>query len=91
MSRSTILRLLPGLALILLLTTLPAAAQTAARTPAVNTTVTSAPASFTNATASAPERVLGRADLLPYLETIRRQYPRLYERLRREVPPDQLE
>lgn len=72
MSRSTILRLLPGLALILLLTTLPAAAQTAARTPAVNATVT-----------SAPERVLGRADLLPYLETIRRQYPRLYERLRR--------
>lgn len=37
------------------------------------------------------ERVLDRADLLPYLETIRRQYPRLYERLRREVPPEQFQ
>lgn len=38
-----------------------------------------------------PERTLERTDLLPHLETIRRQYPRLYDRLRREIPPDQLQ
>lgn len=37
------------------------------------------------------ERVLDRTELLPHLETIRRQYPRLYERLRREVPQEQLQ
>jgi hypothetical protein len=40
---------------------------------------------------TAPERVLERSDLLPHLETIRRQYPRLYDWLRREIPPDRLQ